>query len=555
MLSPRAVFWRSACRNVVVALVALLVAGNPRTVTATQGTRETAAVLADASAVIEARIGQIRNSAEVRIGSASIASAVVLPEFYEERGYRLAWQDPVNLAALLTVIRDSAADGLSPEDYHLGALLESIDAPPSPERDADLDMLATDGALRLAYHLRFGKVDPKTIDPDWNYKRHYDPALVASASAALEAALAQHRIEPALDVLRPAHPLYSRLRGALQEYRGIQAAGGWKPVPGGRALRPGGTDPRLPALRERLRVEADLQSAPAEHGPRYDEETEAAVRRFQERHGLAVDGIVGGRTLRTLNVPVQSKIDRLRLALERGRLLLHDLPERYVVVNVPGYRLYYSGEAGRRFATNVVVGKIMAKTPIFRAEMSYVVLNPTWTVPRGIVERDIRPGLRKDPAYLRKKGLRRVGRQIVQDPGPDNALGRIKLMFPNPHMVYLHDTPQQELFERAARTFSSGCIRVQNVFDLAALVLDEPQRWSRDQLLEAVATGKTQTIVLKRRVPILITYWTAAAAPDGRVFFYEDIYGRDPDELAALDAPFRFSKPARQSAGRKSALQ
>jgi murein L,D-transpeptidase YcbB/YkuD len=227
---------------------------------------------------------------------------------------------------------------------------------------------------------------------------------------------------------------------------------------------------------------------------------------------------------------------------------MHDLPERFVVVNVPAFRLYYVREGSVQFATNVVVGNIMAKTPIFRADMTYIVLNPTWTVPPTVLEHDILPGLESDPKYLERKGLEKVGGQYVQAPGPNNALGRIKLMFPNPHFVYLHDTPQKSLFERESRTFSHGCVRVQNVFDLAELVLDDPQHWSKAKLLKAIETGKTQTITLEHRVPVLVAYWTAGVSPDGRAFFYDDVYGRDPAELQALNGTFHFHPAARSSA-------
>jgi murein L,D-transpeptidase YcbB/YkuD len=502
----------------------------------------------DAVAVIQARVGQLRNGVEVRIGQQSIASSVVLPEFYEQRDYRPAWGDPHNREALLAAVRASGGDGLDPEDYHLSALGQLRAGARGGERDADLDLLATDALIRLAYHLRFGKVDAASIDPHWNFRRDYDAVRVAAPAAAIQRALDMGHVAAQLDALRPHHPFYDGLRTALDTYRQIQAAGGWSSLPGGRSLKPGAADPRVPALRERLRVEGDLAAAGGE-GDEYDEDMVAALQAFQDRHGLKPDGILGVRTLRALNVPVTQRIDEIRLSLDRSRQLLHDLPERMVVVNVPAFRVYYADASGRRFAANVVVGKPYAQTPIFRAEITHVVLNPTWVVPPGILERDILPGLRKDPDYLRKKGLKRVGGQVVQDPGPNNALGRIKLMFPNPHLVYLHDTPQKDLFEADGRTFSSGCIRVQNVFDLAALVIDDPERWSRDKLLEAVDTGDTRTVVLKHKVPVLVTYWTSAVAPDGRVHFYEDVYERDPASLAALDAPFSFPRAAVRAAG------
>lgn len=502
----------------------------------------------DAAAIIQARIGQLRNGVEVRIGEQSIASTVVLPEFYEQREFRPAWSDAPNLDALLATVRDSRADGLDPEDYHLSALGRLRASPPDWERDADLDLLATDALIRLAYHLRFGKVDMVTIDPHWNFRRGYDAVRAAAPVAAIQRALDTGQVAQELEALRPPHPFYDGLRNALDTYRQIQAAGGWELLPAGQSLKPGATDPRVPALRQRLMVEGDLTAEGGE-GDEYDAALVSALQGFQERHGLKPDGVLGPRTLRELNVPAARRIDEIRLSLDRSRELLHDLPDRLVVVNVPAFRVYYVDASGLRFAANAVVGKPYTQTPIFRAEITHLVLNPSWVVPPGILERDILPGLRKDPDYLRKKGLKRVGEQIVQDPGPNNALGRIKLMFPNPHLVYLHDTPDKDLLEAEGRTFSSGCIRVQNVFELAALVTDDPQSWSKEKLLEAADTGATRTIVLNRKVPVLLTYWTAAVAPDGRVHFYQDVYGRDPANLAALDAPFSFPRDVVRAPG------
>ncbi len=217
----------------------------------------------------------------------------------------------------------------------------------------------------------------------------------------------------------------------------------------------------MPPLRVRLAVEGDLAADGGDSSAVYDSTLVAAVRAFQTRHGLAADGLLGRGTLRHLNVPVATRIEQLRLALERGRLLLHDLPSRLVIVNVPAFRVYYADETGAVLESKVIVGKPFRQTPIFRSEMTSVVINPSWTIPPTILREDVRPGIQRDPDYLQKHGYREIGGQIVQAPGPDNALGRLKLDFPNPHLVYMHDTPAKGLFRADARTFSSGCIRVE----------------------------------------------------------------------------------------------
>ena len=500
-----------------------------------------------ASDILQLRVGQIRDGVPLQVGGEPIASTVVLPDFYERRGFRPAWTDAAARDELLATLRACERDGLDPADYHVAAIEERMRAPATPETEADLDLLATDGVVRLGYHLRFGKVDLATLEPDWQFKPAEEAELRADPAEALEDAVEKHAVAAGLDSLRPSHWMYAALRRSLADYRAIEAAGGWKRVPEGPVLKPGAADPRLHALEVRLAAEGDLPSA-REGTATYDSVLVAGVRRFQERHGLNQDGIVGTSTIRLLNVPVATRISQLRISLERSRLLLQDLPDRFVVVNIPAFRALYVDGGRARLISNVMVGKPYTQTPLFRADMTYAVINPSWTIPPGIMRRDVIPGMRKEPDYLERKGFVKVGDQIVQPPGPDNALGRIKLMFPNPHHVYLHDTPHRELFASDARTFSSGCIRVEKIEDLTALVLDDPAKWSRQKLDAAIATGKTRNITLARRLPVLLTYWTAVVdGPDGRPHFYRDAYGRDPAFIAALDRPFQGMAPERRA--------
>lgn len=497
------------------------------------------------SASLQLRIDQIREGAPVRIGGETVASTVVLPEFYERRGFRPAWTGGPERADLLAVLRASAGDGLDPRDYHVAAIEELLRAPSGPEADAAFDLLATDGVIRLAYHLRFGKVDAATVLPDWGFSPDAEAAFREDPAAALQRAVDDHRVAAGLDALRPTQWIYAGLRRALQTYRELESAGGWKSVPQGPVLRPGTADPRLPALEERLAAEGFPTTTSREDIAVYDSALVTAVQRFQDRHGLNPDGVLGTATLRALNVPVATRISQLRVSLERGRLLLHDLPERFVVVNIPAFRVLYVDEGGARLMSRVVVGKPFTQTPIFRADMTYVVLNPSWTIPPGIMERDVIPGMRRDPDYLERKGYVKVGNQIVQPPGPNNALGRIKLMFPNPHHVYLHDTPHRDKFAAEERTFSNGCIRVERIVELAALAIGDSAAWSKETLEAEIATGRTRNITLGRRLPVLLTYWTAVVDPgDDRPRFYDDVYARDPAYLEALDRPFRIHRRA-----------
>jgi murein L,D-transpeptidase YcbB/YkuD len=316
-------------------------------------------------------------------------------------------------------------------------------------------------------------------------------------------------------------------------------------------------DDRVPLLRARLALEGDY-AGPADDTSRvYDAALEAAVRSFQHRHGLNEDGLVERATLAALAVPVEHRIDQVRVNLERARWVGHELPIEFVAVNVAGAKVYLVHGDGIAFETRAIVGADATRTPVFTADMQYVVLNPTWTVPRSIVD-EVLALARRDPGYLSREGMRLLdasGEEVDasdvdltrytpsdfpyvfrQDPGPANALGHIKLMLPNPHHVYLHDTPSRALFDREERLFSHGCIRIQDPLGLAELVLGEPATWNRATLETAIATGQTLTIPLARPVPVFVLYWTASVDPRGIPHFYADVYDRDAGVLAGLDA-------------------
>jgi murein L,D-transpeptidase YcbB/YkuD len=485
------------------------------------------------------RVDAIRTSGAGRIGSDTIASTVVLPEMYERRGFQLLWGNSGAVDELVRAIRDSEQDGLDASDFHLASIeRRRAERSSDPQDVADLDCLLTDALVRLAYQSRFGKVDPEQLDPDWNFTRSLrgvDPA------ATLLEAIDSAALHTFVSGLTPSHPFYQRLKTALATYRGIAASGGWQAIASGTTLKPGMTDERVSALRRRLATSGDLAAHAAGGGEEYDDALVAAVKAFQDRHGLTADGVVGPGTLAALNVPVERRIDQIRATLERCRWVMNDLPERFVLVNVAAFRVYFAERGELTWSSRAVVGKTYTKTPIFRADMKYIVLNPTWTIPASIVRKEILPGIRRDPGYLSRKGFKRVNGQFVQPAGPRNALGRIKLMFPNAHSVYLHDTPSKSFFNETSRTFSHGCVRVEKPVELAERVLAHPA-WSEAALERAIDTGGTRTITLENPVPVLILYWTAAVDPDGRVVFLPDVYGRDPAIIRALNAEWRAPK-------------
>jgi len=356
--------------------------------------------------------------------------------------------------------------------------------------------------------------------------------------------------------------LYQRLKTALASYRAIAERGGWPAVPAGETLKPGAEDPRLPVLRQRLLAEGDLATdAPVE--VTYADSLVAAVERFQTRHGLTADGVIGPGTLAAMNVPVADRIDQLRVNLERCRWVVREAQERFVVTNVAAFQVFLFEDGKIRWQSRCQVGKEARQTPIFGAEIRYVELNPTWTVPPTIFAKDTLPAVRRDPGYLKERHLRVIdarGKEVPasqinwatttprnfphmlrQDPGPHCALGRVKFVSPNEHAVYMHDTPSQELFATDQRAFSSGCIRVEHPLELARLLIDD-SKWTAEAIDATIATEKTTPILLSKPVPVYFLYFTATADHEGRPHFFRDLYGRDPRVLTGLEQDFSFRR-------------
>lgn len=525
-----------------------------------------AAIQPGLPAAIAAQITELATEKAPAIRDNALAAYVVIDNFYSRRSFEPAWTDTARAQALIAAVRDSVEDGLDPADYHYASLVglarEVAQATATDTQRAEFDLLMTDAAVRLGYHLWFGKVDPVSFDSGWNLARRVpglDPAVE------IERALASPDLAATIRAQRPGLPLYTALKRELARYRDIAARGGWEAIPSGTTLKVGDSDARVPLLRARLSATGDLADAtlPAGQEPEFfDAALAQAVRAFQSRTGLTPDGAVGPGTLAELNVSVADRILLLRINLDRGRLLLYDLPPEFVVVNIASQQVNYVRNEQIVWTSRAQVGKQYRQTPEYRSAINYLVINPTWTVPPGIIRNDILPAAKRDPNSITRKGLKVLdasGRELApsavdwkryssgnipytlrQDPGPTNSLGLVKFMFPNPYAVYLHDTPSRSLFENEQRTTSSGCVRIERPFELAELLLNDPAKWNRAELDRAVATGKLQNVTLQKRVPVLLVYWTAWVDANGVVQFRRDIYGRDEKWARALREPFRF---------------
>lgn len=521
---------------------------------------------AEIQEAIRSEIEQLRESGRLSLGDVEIASGELLARVYERRNFEPAWSGFDKMDALAELIEATALDGLSPADYHLGEIrrVQSMIAN-GHEFDAAalaaLDIGLTDSLIRLGYHQRFGKVNPYDLDPDWNFSREFrnrDPAMV------IQEAIDAGSLTDYLENLFPREELYRQLQAYLAKYRDLAASGGWPAVPDGPTLRPGDTDERLPALETRLAATGDLAPGGRVDTSVYGGALESAVRAFQERHGLDVDGIVGPGTLRTMNVTVEERIEQIRVNLERARWVLDNLGDDFVIVNIAGFRVYLYRDNEEVWSTRAVVGRTYRKTPVFRSTMRYLVFNPDWTVPYSIATKDILPKVQKDPGYLAagdfvvkdrngdvvetedidwpSLGPRNFPYTLVQQPGTNNALGEVKFMFPNEHAVYLHDTPGKGLFDRAARTFSSGCVRVEHPFRFAELLL-EANGMDAASIEELRQSRRMKSVFLKEPIDVLLLYWTAEVGSDGRIHFYEDVYERDRAVLKALNSPYQVVLP------------
>lgn len=490
---------------------------------------------------------------------------VELPRFYALRQGMPAWTTERGLRRdipeLLRTIAGADAEGLHPEDYHLAAIqarltaLSETPGEPAPETAVDLELLATDAYLLLGSHFTAGRINPESIDPEWFANRRQ-----GDLANHLEAALASGTIRSSLLKLLPNHEGYRRLKATYRQYRQLAQGGAWPGLPDGATLQTGDRDERVAILRSRLAPIVGATPLPEGPADLFDAALEASLKRFQTVHGLEADGRLGRRTLAALNVPVEDRLAQIAANLERWRWLPEDLGERYILVNIANFRLDVVEKNVSVMNMGVIVGKPFRHTPVFSGDMRYLVLNPSWTVPTSIAVKDKLPLIRKDPAFFAKQGMRlysgrgSVKRELdpravdwqtvgpgnfpyvlFQEPGPQNALGKVKFMFPNRFNVYLHDTPSRELFARTTRNFSSGCVRLEHPLHLAAYVLRDEPGWDPERIDRTLATGRETTVPLSRPLPVHLLYWTVFVDETGNVCFREDIYGRDQRLVEALN--------------------
>ncbi|MGE0592282.1 MAG: murein L,D-transpeptidase [Vicinamibacterales bacterium] len=478
-------------------------------------------------------------------------------------GRRLLWIDgtgePSALCGRALEVLDMAElDGLVSSDYDTPRLRRLAEAGPartalSIDEAASVELDLSVGLLRLFRHVHLGRVDPRALG-----FRLELPAETHDVVAALLQGVATGDLGAVVDQLRPPLLQYRLLRQTLARYRELATRAEHVPLGlSGAAVRPGETLERAEALRRRLVTLGDLAPDAAAAPPgRYDEPLVSAVVRFQGRHGLAQDGVLGPSTVAALDVPLEQRTRQIELALERLRWLPDLSARRLLTLNIPMFELWAWDSPGEQqvpaLNMRAVVGRALTtETPVFIEEMRAVIFRPFWNVPASILRNEVLPALEADPGYLERQGMEivegpgdtarvaalsaesleglRQGRlRVRQRPGPQNALGLVKFDFPNQDNVYLHGTPNTQVFARARRDYSHGCVRVEDPARLAAWVLADQSGWTVEEIARAMGGTVTRRVELDRPIQVVLFYTTAAVMPDsGLVRFADDIYGRD----------------------------
>jgi L,D-transpeptidase YcbB len=474
--------------------------------------------------------------------------------FYANRAFKPAWVSPeegitASGRAVLAKLAAASEEGLDPRDYLPVGLSGFTDDGQSLKSDhaalGRADVAITAAAVRYANELHSGRVLPKRLSGYYDI----DPPTPDLTLLIEDAAKAVDPVS-VLAAAAPVHPQYQVFKAELARLRELVKSEP-APIADGPRVKLGQKDTRIPALRERLLAEGFITTAPeswkleAEGDAALDQPLSDALKAFQKKAAIKETGNFDKATLAALNGNSASRnVERLVINMERLRWLPRDLGPRYIFANQAAFELRVMNNGAEEWQTRVIVGKPYTQTSVFNDEMEFAVINPTWGVPQSIIVKEMLPELQRDPSYLERQGFQvsdnegniipssqidwsqfsnRVPLNVIQPAGDDNALGEIKFMFPNTHNIYMHDTPKRELFDSQVRAYSHGCVRVKDPRRFAEVVLG----WTSEQVADAIASGRSQTVNLPAKLPVYLQYFTAWPEADGSIKYFDDIYNRD----------------------------
>ncbi|ERM84350.1 hypothetical protein P872_14995 [Rhodonellum psychrophilum GCM71 = DSM 17998] len=504
----------------------------------------------------------------VSIFGNNLFSSVVIIKFYQNRDFEPAWSKNEKLSEMAYEMRyeiqQAKFDGLNAADYHLDLIntifekfetLDNRQARIEKSDVASIDILLTDAYIMLSSHLYLGKVNPENLNAEWNIQRS---APELNIDERLQVALSEGAIRKNIEELYPSFSIYKNMRDGLRTLFEFQSKfetdpiASWKGLKVDKSTKPEESNNNIPEIRKRLIFWGFIDENLSSKENLYDSTMVLGVRKFQKRHGMEPDGIIGQGTIHALNQTPKDLIATASVNLERLRWIPGNLKDQeLILVNTANFQLDYIQNRDTLLSSRVIVGKSYHSTPQFSAMMSYIVFSPTWTVPRSITRNEIIPAVKRDNRYLARNNmeiLTNTGQMVPsstidwskvnprtfpyiirQRPGEQNALGLVKFMFPNKYSVYIHDTPSRSLFEREDRALSHGCIRLQKPFEFAKLLLSFDSKWSDEEIKKAMHLTKEKTVMLDRQVPVLIVYITYWADTNGNMYFRRDIYSRDSE--------------------------
>lgn len=477
------------------------------------------------------------------IDSSQYHNPKAISAFYKENQYTPIWNNPEIREDLVSYIENIENEGLFPEDYNAAEiknLLESFN-PDASEKNTRLEFLLTDSFLRLAHDLAAGKLNPQHLYKNWG-----TPINSVDLSEILKRAIEQQNVSKILDSLKPHNPVYTGLRKALQKLDKSEfSEEKITKIPSGKLIRPGERNQRIPLVSKRLN-ELGIYKKSSDTSTLLSEDLEKSIKVFQKNYGLEDDGIIGSSTVDNLNMSQEDRYHQILVNMERWRWYPRDLGEQYIVINIADFQLKLIKGNDTIGTYKTMVGIPSRQTPVFSDEIEYVIYNPTWTIPPTIEKRDVLPGMRRDKNYLKDRSLNvydknnnRVDPSTIdwnssehlaytyrQAPGPTNPLGKVKIIYPNKYMVYLHDTSHRYLFDKRNRARSSGCVRVENALQLARYLLNDQPQYDDEKIQEILDSGKTSEIPVTKKVNVHHFYWTAYPENDS-IKFIDDIYNLD----------------------------